>query len=210
MGKPFKIDGPQPAHTPTEQTREIAATLAGLGLPLQSIAASIGVHTSTLNKYYLADMEIGKAKTHAKVANALVINAVDHNNVQAQSLYLKTQMAWSETNKVEHSGAMMVVAPWLSQRRIVDVSDHLDTDEQESHQLPSMQSDAISDTPAGRPVIVRRNPKQVRASRANGKLGGLASAAKRKNAAAHPGAVDPVAPHGDLHIHPPTKNSQNK
>lgn len=202
-----KVFKPFQAHVPTEQTREIASSLAGLGLSQTLIAATLKINSDTLTKYYLADMEIGRAKVHAKVSNAIVVNAVDNMNVQAQTLYAKTQMGWSETSKVEHSGAMMVIAPWLQQRKIVDVSDHLDTDEQEIQQLPIMQSDAISDTPAGRPVIVRRNPKRVRASRASAKLGGLASAAKRKNAAAHPGAVDPVAPHGDLHIHPSPKNS---
>jgi len=194
-------------HVPTEQTREVAASLAGFGLSQQLIAATLKINVDTLTKYYLADMEIGRAKTHAKVANAIVVNAVDNMNVAAQQLYAKTQMGWSETNKVEHSGALMVIAPWLNQRKIVDVSEHIDTDEQQSLAGPDTQSDAISDKPPGRPVIVRRDPKRVRASRANAKLGGAARAAQIKNAAAHPGASDRQAGGVNFNMAAPTKNS---
>lgn len=212
MGK-RKAAIPFQAHTPTEQTREIASTLAGLGLTKQLIASTLHINPLTLDKYYLADMEIGRAKTHAKVANAIVVNAVDNMNVAAQQLYAKTQMGWSETNKVEHSGAMMVIAPWLTNRNMAPidvnsrpVSDDKDTEEQQSLAGPDTQSDAISDKPPGRPVIVRRNPKKVVSSRANGKLGGLASAAKRKNAA-HPGASDRQAGGVNFNMPAPTKNS---
>ena len=201
-------------HVPTEQTREIAASLAGFGLSQQLIAATLKINVDTLTKYYLADMEIGRAKTHAKVANAIVVNAVDNMNVAAQQLYAKTQMGWSETSKVEHSGALMVVAPWLNQRRIVDVETvdlhDKDTDEQQTLTQPDIQPDKLSDKPPGRPVIVRRDPKRVRASRANAKLGGAARAAQIKNAAAHPGASDRQAGGANFNMAAPTKNSKNE
>lgn len=201
---------PFQAHVPTEQTREIASTLAGLGLSQTLIAATLKINADTLTKYYLADMEIGRAKTHAKVANAIVVNAVDNMNVAAQQLYAKTQMGWSETNKVEHSGAMMVIAPWLTNRNMapIDVkSKEIGTTEPESLIDTDNKQDKVSDDIGGRPVIKRRSVKRVLACRANGKLGGAVRAEQIKNARATPGAGQSAGPGADLHIAPPTKNS---
>jgi hypothetical protein len=213
MGKkrefvPFK------AHTPTAQTREIASTLAGLGLTKQLIASTLQINYLTLEKYYLLDMEVGRAKTHAKVAKAIVENAVDNMNVAAQQLYAKTQMGWSETSKVEHSGAQMVIAPWLTNRNMAPidvnarpVSGDNDTDGQQSLDGPDTPSDAISDKPPGRPVIKRRNVKRVLACRANAKLGGAARAAQFKKAAEEARAAQSAGGGDNLHIAPSTKNS---
>ena len=205
--------GPVPAHVPTAQTMEIAEELAGLGLPYTSIAASIGIGIPTLHKYYKATMEIGKAKMHQKMVGALVTNAIENMNVQAQALYIKTQMGWSETNKVEHSGAMQVLAPWVMDRRVVEVIDVEDTTQDTSGHLDQqaldVQTDSISAQVHVRPEIVRRNPAKVIASRANGKKGGLAKAANKKAQDA-PGASDRQAGGMSIDIHPPTKNSKNE
>jgi hypothetical protein len=191
----------------------MAEELAGLGLPYQSIAASIGVHVDTLHKYYRAHMEIGKAKMHQKMVGALVTNAIENMNVQAQALYIKTQMGWSETNKVEHSGAMQVLAPWVMDRRVVEVIDVEDTTQDTSGHLDQqaldVQTDSISAQVHVRPEIVRRNPAKVIASRANGKKGGLAKAANKKAQDA-PGASDRQAGGMSIDIHPPVKNSKNE
>jgi hypothetical protein len=134
-------------------------------------------------------------------------------NVQAQSLYIKTQMGWSETNKIEHSGALQVIAPWVVDRRVVeviDVNDTVsDTHGHEDQHLLDTQTDAISAQAHTRPEIVRRDPELIKKRRASSKLGGEAIALKKKLQKT-PGALDWQAGGMSIDIHPPVKNLENK
>jgi predicted transcriptional regulator len=95
---------PQAPHEPTEQTRKLAESSSGLGLPHESIACLIGIDDKTLRKYYRSELDMGKAKANGQIAKTLYSKATA-GDTTALIWWTKTQMRWSETVKQEITGA---------------------------------------------------------------------------------------------------------
>lgn len=94
----------RPIFSVSEANKKFVREQAGLGVPQEMIGAMIGCSDDTLRKYFEYELLCGKAETISKVANSLVKNAIDNNNVVAQTFYLKTQARWIEKEKLEITG----------------------------------------------------------------------------------------------------------
>lgn len=89
-------------HVPTEQSRKQVEMLIGYGLKHDAIAAVIGVSDETLRKHYRAELDHGKAKVIAQVANSLVKKALSDrpDAINAAKFYLERQGQWTETKTI--------------------------------------------------------------------------------------------------------------
>ena len=96
------MTGRQP-HRRTPESRAQAETLSGLGLPLDQIAALMGICDVTLAKYYHAELKVGKARACAAVADTLFNRATKEKDTTAMIWWSKAQMRWTERH--EHTGA---------------------------------------------------------------------------------------------------------
>lgn len=93
-----------PAHVPTEETRQKAEYLAGLGVPHEHIAVLIGLSDDkTLREHYATELKLGKAKANAK-ATQMLFNKVDKGDLGATIFWLKSQAGWREKSEVIHTG----------------------------------------------------------------------------------------------------------
>ena len=90
---------------PTETERKQVEALSGYGLPLEQIAVLVrkGISTETLTKYFADELISGKAKANSQVGRTLFQKAMG-GDTTAMIWWTKTQMKWSETQKVEHTG----------------------------------------------------------------------------------------------------------
>ena len=79
---------------------------SGLGLPQNQIRVLVrgGIALETLLEHFRVELDEGKAKTGWDIANALYTKAMK-GDVTAMIWWTKTQMRWSETQKVEITGA---------------------------------------------------------------------------------------------------------
>jgi hypothetical protein len=87
---------------PTDEDRELVEKYAGLGLSQDQIAALIrdGVAKNVLFEYFSKELELGKAKAHAKIGGKLFQKAMD-GDTASLIWWTKTQMRWAETQKHE-------------------------------------------------------------------------------------------------------------
>lgn len=97
----------QAPHVPTDETKELAYRLSGLGLPHEQIAYVIGIDDKTLRKYYQTELKKGKAETNMNVAQTLYDKAME-GDIKAAIWWSKAQMGWSEKVGVEHSGSVSI------------------------------------------------------------------------------------------------------
>ena len=90
---------------PTETERKQVEALSGYGLPLDQIAVLVrkGISVDTLTKYFSEELVSGKAKANSQVGRTLFQKATS-GDTTAMIWWTKTQMKWSETQKVEHTG----------------------------------------------------------------------------------------------------------
>ena len=95
----------RPAFEPTEAERKQVETLSGYGLPLDQIAVLVrkGISVDTLTAHFKDELVSGKAKANSKVGQTLFQKATS-GDTTAMIWWSKTQMKWSETQKVEHTG----------------------------------------------------------------------------------------------------------
>lgn len=101
--------------SPTKKQRETVALLSSFGIPQEAICEEIvnpatgePIDGKTLRKHFRAEVKLGKSRTVAKVARALVKGALK-GNIVAQIFYLKTQGGWKETSVVENKGGVPVI-----------------------------------------------------------------------------------------------------
>lgn len=96
----------RPPFVPTEEERELVKKLAGLGLPQNQIRMLVrgGIALETLLEHFRFELDEGKAQTGWDIANALYTKAMK-GDVAALIWWTKTQMRWSETQKLEVTGA---------------------------------------------------------------------------------------------------------
>ena len=80
-------------------------TLAGYGLPIAEIASVVGTTDKTLTAHCSAELESGRAKANAKVAQSLFDRATKDKDTTAMIWWTKARMKWSEKQVHEHTGA---------------------------------------------------------------------------------------------------------
>lgn len=86
---------------PTDEQRRHVELLAGLGVPLEQIAAlTEGVSYETLLRCFRTEIQRGRARANSKVAQTLYRKATE-GDVTAMIWWTKTQMKWSETMRHE-------------------------------------------------------------------------------------------------------------
>jgi hypothetical protein len=96
-----------PPHRPTEVTRGQVEALAGFGVCHEEIGLVIGIDDKTLRKWYRHELDTGKAKANAKMAQNIFQKALG-NGPQSGTLaifWAKTQMGWKEREVKEIVGA---------------------------------------------------------------------------------------------------------
>jgi hypothetical protein len=96
----------RPPFVPTDADRKLVRKLAGLGLPHNQIRMLVrekGIGLDTLVEHFRFELEEGKADTGWKIANAL-FNKAMKGDTTAMIWWTKTQMRWSETQKLEVTG----------------------------------------------------------------------------------------------------------
>jgi hypothetical protein len=97
----------RPPFVPTDADRKLVRKLSGLGLPQNQIRMLVrekGIGLDTLAEHFRVELEEGKADTSWKIANALYTKAMK-GDTTAMIWWTKTQMRWSETQKLEVTGA---------------------------------------------------------------------------------------------------------
>lgn len=97
----------RPGHVPTDVFRKQVLTFCGMGLTHSQIAMMLSISDETLRKYYREELDKGEAAMNLNVATNLYTMATgnDRNAVTAAIFWLKTRARWSETKRVEHTGA---------------------------------------------------------------------------------------------------------
>jgi hypothetical protein len=99
-------------HQPTPQTRAEVSALKSFGVPLDDIAAYIGIDRKTLSKHYKAEIDKAQTQANAAVAKflykaasgqALGQGATHSDCVRAAMFWAKTRMQWRETNHIDHT-----------------------------------------------------------------------------------------------------------
>lgn len=95
----------RPAFVPSDEERKLVKELSGLGLPQAQIRMLVrgGIALETLLAHFRVELDEGKAKTSWDIANALYSKALK-GDVTAMIWWTKTQMRWSETQKIEVTG----------------------------------------------------------------------------------------------------------
>jgi len=94
---------PGPAgHKPTDQQRSMVEAMAGYGVPREAIAAVVGIHYNTLAKQYSKQLEVGRGKALAKVAQNLyqIATGTGRDSVTAAIFYLKCRAGWKPPAEV--------------------------------------------------------------------------------------------------------------
>lgn len=133
----------RPPFVPTDDDRKQVEKLAGLGLSYEQISALIrdGIARNVLMEYFPRELELGKAKAHAKIGGKLFQKAMD-GDTASLIWWTKTQMRWAETQKheivqttISINGALEAAKNRLLNSDIIDI---------ESRQLEQSEPQAIT------------------------------------------------------------------
>jgi hypothetical protein len=128
-------------HQPTEQSRDKARTLAGLGLPQDMIALLLGIDAKTLRKHYEAEMALGSAQATQQVATTLFTRATRDRDLSAAIFWMKVRAGWSERapdQRVKHSGR-------VEHEHGGEVTHRVLTEEQRAAVLAAVRARAVDD-----------------------------------------------------------------
>jgi hypothetical protein len=87
----------------TSEQRLQVEVLSGYGVPQDAISEIIGCAPKTLREHYRRELDLGKAKANAKIAQRLFAKAMD-GDTTCLIYWTKSQMGWSERSRVEISG----------------------------------------------------------------------------------------------------------
>ena len=90
-------------YKPTDEQRKQVETLSGLGLPVEQIAALVGVTQDCLYTHFRQHMIEGKAKANIDISRNLFL-AAKNGCATRQIFWAKTQMRWRDQTRVEHTG----------------------------------------------------------------------------------------------------------
>ena len=91
-------------HIPTKETRHMALTSSGFGLPHESIGALIGIDDKTLRKHYRQELDLGKARANSEIAKTLFSKATG-GDTACLIWWTKSQMKWSEASTLQLANA---------------------------------------------------------------------------------------------------------
>lgn len=96
----------RPPFVPTDKERQLVCKLSGLGLPQSQIRLLVrdGIALETLLAHFREELDLGKAEANSKIAQTLFQKAVK-GDTACLIWWTKTQMRWSETQKLELTGA---------------------------------------------------------------------------------------------------------
>jgi hypothetical protein len=116
-----------PQHDATPERKKYVEALAAYGVPQDMIASLVGIDPKTLRLHYRDQLDHGKWRANAKVAEGLFNQCVKPStapedwkpNTTAQIFWLKCQAGWKETVDVNvpngidhrHTGAVAVATP---------------------------------------------------------------------------------------------------
>ena len=103
----------QAPHEPTDETRTMARTLSGLGVPQDDIATLLGVSKPTLHKHYRDELDKGMAEANAKVAQSLFKQATS-GNTAAAIFWMKARANWTEKVIQETNGKQELTFRWMN------------------------------------------------------------------------------------------------
>jgi hypothetical protein len=81
--------------------------MAATGFPHEEIASCLGtegIDPKTMRKHFKVELATSRIKANAAVANRAYQMAVAGDPPAATFFYLKTQLGWRETTRVEHTG----------------------------------------------------------------------------------------------------------
>jgi hypothetical protein len=114
----------RPAFEPTDAERKQVEALSGYGIPIEQIAVLVrdGIDADTLRKYFLTELQSGKAKANAQVGKTL-FNKVLAGDTTAAIWWSKTQMRWAETQKHELTGADGAAIEFTKIERVIIKND---------------------------------------------------------------------------------------
>ena len=114
----------RPAFEPTNAERKQVEALSGYGIPIEQIAVLVrdGIDADTLRKYFLTELQSGKAKANAQVGKTL-FNKVLAGDTTAAIWWSKTQMRWAETQKHELTGADGAALEFTKIERVIIKND---------------------------------------------------------------------------------------
>ncbi|NBW08361.1 MAG: hypothetical protein EBR82_10070 [Caulobacteraceae bacterium] len=87
----------------TEEHLKLVESHSAMGTRYEDIAILLGISSDTLTKYYKVELEEGRIKANAVIANSLY-NKAKLGDTTAQIFWLKTRAGFSEKQKIEHSG----------------------------------------------------------------------------------------------------------
>lgn len=111
------------AHYKTPETSGMVAALASHGLPLDNIAAYLGIAKPTLVKWYWKEIRSASTETNARVGeflkNAATGDALDlyHGKadysdcLRAAMFWAKTRMGYKETQGIDHTSTDGTMSP---------------------------------------------------------------------------------------------------
>lgn len=91
-----------PPHEPTDGNRQLVRTLTKF-MPHEMIADELGIHYTTLYKYYRDDLSAGKREVIKALGSKAITKAMAGDN-QMILAYLRTFGGWNEPHRHEHSG----------------------------------------------------------------------------------------------------------
>ena len=87
---------PRPSLNPTSEQRQMAKTLAAVGVSQEQIAHRLGIRSvQTLRKYFRQELDDGGLEANANVGKALY-KAAASGNVLAMMFWLKCRAGWKE------------------------------------------------------------------------------------------------------------------
>ena len=99
-----KHPGGRPPIGRDERIAQVVQLHTLVGTPQPTLAKILGMATETMSKYYRDELDTAKAQANAQVAGRLYKKAMD-GDTTAMIWWSKTQMKWTETQKLEHTGA---------------------------------------------------------------------------------------------------------
>lgn len=94
----------------TDKQRDTVAVLAGIGVPSEIIARTIGCTAKTLRAHFRAELDSGFAIANAAVANSLFKKAIgnDPGSVAAAIFWCKTRLGWKEKSELDITGSLAI------------------------------------------------------------------------------------------------------
>jgi hypothetical protein len=106
----------RPAFEPTNKDREMVEKLANWGVAEHHIAPLVGdgINVMTLRKYFMTELERGRAKASAGIGQTLYQKAMS-GDVASLIWWTKTQMRWTEAPRQIELSANISITDALAQ-----------------------------------------------------------------------------------------------